>query len=38
MMKRFWLQLKGMGIMFFLPILGYLLFIPFCIMILNRAC
>lgn len=36
MMKRFWLQLKGMGIMFFLPILGYLLFIPFCVMILNR--
>lgn len=35
-MKRFWLQLKGMGIMFFLPLLGYILFIPFCVMILNK--
>lgn len=36
MIERFWLQVKGMGIMFFLPILGYLLFIPFCVMVLNQ--
>lgn len=36
MMKRFWLQSKGMGIMFFLPLLGYFLFIPFCVMFLNK--
>lgn len=37
MIERFWLQLKGMGVMFFLPVLGYIVFIPFCVMILNRG-
>lgn len=35
-MKRFWLQSKGMGIIFFLPVLGYILFIPLCVMFLNK--
>lgn len=35
-MKRFWIQSKGMGIMFFLPLLGYILFIPLCVMFLNK--
>lgn len=35
-MKRFWIQSKGMGIMFFLPLLGYILFIPLCVMLINK--
>lgn len=37
MLERFWLQLKGMGVMFFVPILGYIVFIPLFVMILNRG-
>lgn len=35
-MKRFWIQSKGMGIMFLLPLLGYILFIPLCVMLINK--
>ncbi len=35
-MKRFWIQSKGMGIMFFLPLLGYIFFIPLCVMLINK--
>ncbi len=37
MLERFWLQCKGMGFMFFLPILGYIVFVPFCVVMLNHS-
>lgn len=37
MMERLWLQIRGMGMFFFMPFIGYFVLIPFCTAMLNLS-
>lgn len=37
MIERLWLQIRSMGLFFFMPFIGYFVLVPFCITMLNLS-